>query len=158
MAVNFIDGETRVPGKCYHLSQSWHVGKRTMKFLLVKDTDCMGKCKSKSHTITLNKMRITWKNRKYHTMYFLWWIFCFISSHLSRHLLDICNLLDIERKLDLYKAMFYHNIPTYRDTNYVTEESLKIELMAGGLNWSQQQFAMEKMEPNSLGEVSLKQE
>jgi len=54
--------------------------------------------------------------------------------------------------------MFYHNIPTYRDTNYVTEESLKIELMAGGLNWSQQQFVMEKMEPNSLGEVSLKQE
>lgn len=80
---------------------------------------------------------------------------CFISSHLSRHLLDICNLLDIERKLDLYKAMFYQNIPTYRDTNYVTEESLKIELMAGGLNWSQQQFVMEKMEPNTLGEVSL---
>jgi hypothetical protein len=51
--------------------------------------------------------------------------------------------------------MFYHNIPTYSDTIYVTEESLKIELMAGGLNWSQQQFAMEKMEPNTLGEVSL---
>jgi hypothetical protein len=46
-------------------------------------------------------------------------------------------------------------LPTYRDTNYVTEESLKIELMAGGLNWSQQQFVMEKMEPNTLGEVSL---
>jgi len=56
MAVNFIDGETRVPGKCYHISQScW---KENYEILLVKDTDCMGKCKSKSHTITLNKMRI----------------------------------------------------------------------------------------------------
>ncbi|XP_052104237.1 zinc finger CCCH domain-containing protein 13-like [Mytilus californianus] len=74
---------------------------------------------------------------------------------LSRQLLEICNLLDIERKLDLYKAMFYTNVPTYRDSNYVTEESLKIELMAGGLNWSQQEYVMEKMEPNTFGEISF---
>ena len=31
MAVSFIDGETTV-GEWYHLSHSWHVGKKTMKF------------------------------------------------------------------------------------------------------------------------------
>lgn len=62
-------------------------------------------------------------------------------------------MADIERKMDLYKAMFYHNIPSYRDTNFITSESLKIEMIAGGLNWNQQDFVMEKMEPNKFGEV-----
>lgn len=87
------------------------------------------------------------------------WIYfhhiCFYNSELSKHLLDICNLGDVERKLELYKAMFYHNIPSYRDTNYVTSDSLKIELIAGGLNWKQQEFVMEKLEPSRYGEVSL---
>lgn len=76
-------------------------------------------------------------------------------SELSKHLLDICNLGDVERKLELYKAMFYHNIPSYRDTNYVTSDSLKIELIAGGLNWKQQEFVMEKLEPSRYGEVNI---
>ena len=79
--------------------------------------------------------------------------FHFQISELSKHLLDICNLADVERKLELYKAMFYQNIPSYRDTNFITSESLKIELIAGGLNWKQQDFIMEKMEPNVMGEV-----
>jgi hypothetical protein len=66
----------------------------------------------------------------------------------------MCNLADIERKLELYKAMFYHNIPSYRDTNYVTSDSLKIELIAGGLNFKQQEFVMKKLEPSRYGEVS----
>nr|XP_034317865.1 zinc finger CCCH domain-containing protein 13 isoform X1 [Crassostrea gigas] len=76
-------------------------------------------------------------------------------DELSKHLLDICNLGDVERKLELYKAMFYHNIPSYRDTNYVTSDSLKIELIAGGLNWKQQEFVMEKLEPSRYGEISF---
>lgn len=83
--------------------------------------------------------------------------FCFVNcSELSKHLLDMCNLADVERKLELYKSMFYHNIPSYRDTNYVTSDSLKIELIAGGLNWKQQEFVMKKLEPSRYGEVGKK--
>ncbi|XP_046353248.2 uncharacterized protein LOC124133067 [Haliotis rufescens] len=74
---------------------------------------------------------------------------------ISKHYLEICNLADIERKLDLYKAMFYHNVGSDRQTNFITSESLKIELIAGGLNWKQQEYIMEKMEPNSWGEISF---
>ncbi|XP_069142672.1 eukaryotic translation initiation factor 5B-like [Argopecten irradians] len=74
---------------------------------------------------------------------------------LSQHLLEICNMADIERKMELYKAMFYHNIPSYRNNNFITSESLKIEMMAGGLNWTQQDYVMEKMEPNKFGEISF---
>ena len=75
-------------------------------------------------------------------------------SSMSQRLLEICNLADIERKLDLYKAMFYHNTRSDRTSNFITSDSLKIELIAGGLNWKQQQFVLEKMEPNDWGEVS----
>ncbi|XP_060590100.1 uncharacterized protein LOC132745252 [Ruditapes philippinarum] len=74
---------------------------------------------------------------------------------LSQRLLEICNLADIERKLDLYKAMFYTNTESDRDANFITSESLKIELIAGGLNWKQQQYIMEKMEPNDFGDISF---
>ncbi|XP_050412886.2 trichohyalin [Patella vulgata] len=74
---------------------------------------------------------------------------------LSKHLMEICNLADIERKLNLYQAMFYHNIPSDRTTNFITSDSLKIELIAGGLNWQQQKYIMEKMEPNDWGEISF---
>lgn len=77
----------------------------------------------------------------------------FLHSSLSQKLLEICNLADIERKLDLYKNMFYTNTPSDRNGNFITSESLKIELIAGGLNWKQQQYIMEKMEPNDFGEV-----
>jgi hypothetical protein len=76
-------------------------------------------------------------------------------STLSQRLLEICNLADIERKLDLYKAMFYTNTESDRDANFITSESLKIELIAGGLNWKQQQYIMEKMEPNDFGDVRI---
>lgn len=67
--------------------------------------------------------------------------------------MEICNLADIDRKLDLYKAMFYHNTQSDRDSNFITMESLKIELIAGGLNLKQQAYILEKMEPNNFGEV-----
>ena len=50
--------------------------------------------------------------------------------------------------------MFYHNTESDRSSNFITSESLKIELIAGGLNWKQQQYIMEKMEPNDWGDVS----
>lgn len=65
----------------------------------------------------------------------------------------MCQLADLERKLDLYKAIFYHNIPSYIDSNFITSDSLKIELMAGGLNWNQQKYVMERMQPNKFGDV-----
>ncbi|CAG2254687.1 unnamed protein product [Mytilus edulis] len=74
---------------------------------------------------------------------------------LSKHLLEICNLLDIERKMDLYKAMFYCNVESERDNNFIKAESLRIELIAGGLNWKQQEFIMERLQPNSFFEVSF---
>ncbi|KAL4226193.1 hypothetical protein ACF0H5_014179 [Mactra antiquata] len=74
---------------------------------------------------------------------------------LSQKLLEICNLADIERKLDLYKSMFYTNTPSDRNGNFITSDSLKIELIAGGLNWKQQQYIMQKMEPNDFGEISF---
>ena len=51
--------------------------------------------------------------------------------------------------------MFYHNTRSDKSTNFITTDSLKIELIAGGLNWKQQQYILEKMEPNNWGEVSL---
>ncbi|XP_070192116.1 uncharacterized protein [Littorina saxatilis] len=75
---------------------------------------------------------------------------------LSKHLLEICNLLDIERKMDLYKSMFYCNVNSdRRDVNYIKADSLRIELIAGGLNWKQQQHIMERLKPNYFNEISF---
>ncbi|XP_059175867.1 uncharacterized protein LOC131955682 [Physella acuta] len=74
---------------------------------------------------------------------------------LSKHLLEICDLLDIERKMTLYKAMFYTNVNSDRDPNFIKADSLKIELIAGGLNWKQQEFIMEKLQPNYYNEISF---
>merc|ERR1719210_1854035 len=76
-------------------------------------------------------------------------------DNLSKHLLEICNLADIERKLALYRDMFYQNIRSGLDPNYITAESLKIELIAGGLSWLQQQYVMEKMELTICNEISF---
>lgn len=76
-----------------------------------------------------------------------------VSSPLSKHLLEICNLLDIERKMDLYKSMFYCNVSSDRDSNFIKADSLKIELIAGGLNWKQQQYIMQRLQPNFFNEV-----
>ncbi|XP_050412857.2 uncharacterized protein LOC126827500 isoform X2 [Patella vulgata] len=74
---------------------------------------------------------------------------------LSKHLLEICDLLDIQRKMDLYREMFYCNANSDRDPNYIKCESLRIELMAGGLNWKQQQFIMDRLQPNNFNEISF---
>lgn len=73
----------------------------------------------------------------------------------SKDLLEITNLIDIERKLALYRAMFYCNVSSDRDPNYIKAESLRIELMAGGINWQQQEFIMKKLEPNEFLEISF---
>ncbi|XP_055882530.1 uncharacterized protein LOC106061672 isoform X1 [Biomphalaria glabrata] len=73
----------------------------------------------------------------------------------SKHLLEICDLLDIERKMTLYKAMFYTNVKADRDPNFIKADSLKIELIAGGLNWKQQEFIIEKLQPNYYNEISF---
>ncbi|XP_074645814.1 uncharacterized protein LOC141902071 [Tubulanus polymorphus] len=72
-----------------------------------------------------------------------------------KHLIEIANLMDIERKVDLYKAMFYCNQSSDRDANFITSESLRIELMAGGLSWKQQEYIMDKMQPNNFREISF---
>lgn len=78
-------------------------------------------------------------------------------SPVSKHLLEICDLIDIQRKMELYKSMFYCNIGSDTDTNYIKADSLRIELIAGGLNWKQQEFIMERLQPNIFMEVSTNQ-
>ena len=79
----------------------------------------------------------------------------FLFSPVSKHLLEICDLIDIQRKMELYKSMFYCNTGSDRDTNYIKSESLRIELIAGGLNWKQQEFIMERLQPNLFMEVCV---
>lgn len=76
-----------------------------------------------------------------------------LDSYLSKHLLEICDLMDIERKMDLYKAMFYCNVSSDRDANFIKADSLRIELIAGGLNWKQQEYIMDRLQPNHFNEV-----
>lgn len=57
--------------------------------------------------------------------------------------------------MDLYKAMFYCNIESDRDINFIKAESLKIELIAGGLNWKQQEHVMSRLKPNYWMEVGI---
>lgn len=80
--------------------------------------------------------------------------FPFCHSEHCKKLIEICELTDIERKLELYRSMFYCNIPGDRNANYIKAESLKIELMAGGLNWDQQDYIMDRMAVNEWREVS----
>lgn len=84
-------------------------------------------------------------------------VFVANCSPVSKHLLEICDLIDIQRKMELYKSMFYCNIGSDTDTNYIKADSLRIELIAGGLNWKQQEFIMERLQPNIFMEVSTNQ-
>ena len=77
----------------------------------------------------------------------------YCSKHCKK-LIEISELSDIERKLSLYKSMFYCNVPSDHDPNYIQMDSLKIELMAGGLNWKQQEYTMSKFCPSEWDEVS----
>ncbi|ELT92842.1 hypothetical protein CAPTEDRAFT_224063 [Capitella teleta] len=72
-----------------------------------------------------------------------------------KKLLEVCELTDIERKIELYRAMFYCNVPGDQNANYIKAESLRIELMAGGLNWDQQEYIMERMAVNDWREISF---
>lgn len=56
--------------------------------------------------------------------------------------------------MDLYRGMFYCNAESERDANFIKSESLQIELIAGGLNWKQQSYIMERLKPNIMSEVS----
>lgn len=49
--------------------------------------------------------------------------------------------------------MFYCNTESDRDSNFIKAESLRIELIAGGLNWKQQEFIMDRLQPNAFFEV-----
>lgn len=51
--------------------------------------------------------------------------------------------------------MFYQNVQSDRDSNYITAESLLIELIAGGLSKDQQNFIMDRMLPNNFREISF---
>jgi len=83
-----------------------------------------------------------------------WFYFTLLfSSPLTKYLLEISDLLDIQRKMDLYRSMFYCNTESDRDSNFIKAESLRIELIAGGLNWKQQDFIMDRLQPNSFLEV-----
>lgn len=74
---------------------------------------------------------------------------------ISKHLLEICDLLDIQRKMGLYKAMFYCNVESDRTSNFIKADSLRIELIAGGLNWKQQEHVMARLHPNVYNEISF---
>lgn len=58
-------------------------------------------------------------------------------SLVSKYLLEICDLIDIQRKMEFYKFMFYCNIGFDMDINYIKVDLLRIELIVGGLNWKQ---------------------
>ena len=55
----------------------------------------------------------------------------------------------------LYKAMFYCCSDGDTHPNYIKLNNLRIELMAGGLNWEQQDYVIDKMNPNEYREVRL---
>lgn len=70
------------------------------------------------------------------------------------NLIRLANLTDIERKMALYKNIFYCSGDGDTHPNYIKVDNLKIELMAGGLNWQQQDYLIEKLNPNAYREVS----
>ena len=78
---------------------------------------------------------------------------CHGSQH-CKHLLRIANLTDIERKMQLYKNIFYCSSTDDTTPNFIKVENLRIELMAGGLTWEQQDYVIQKLKPNEYREVS----
>ena len=71
-----------------------------------------------------------------------------------KHLLAIANLTDIERKMDLYKKIFYCSASDDASPNFIKVEDLRIDLMAGGLTWKQQDYVVEKLNPNEFRQVT----
>lgn len=76
----------------------------------------------------------------------------YFSAH-CKHLLRIANLTDIERKMALYKSIFYCGSGDDTTPNFIKVENLRIELMAGGLTWEQQDYVIDKLNPNEYREV-----
>lgn len=56
----------------------------------------------------------------------------------------------------LYKSIFYCCGDGDTHPNHIRIDNLKIELMAGGLSWEQQDYVIDKMNPNEYREVSCK--
>ena len=79
----------------------------------------------------------------------------FRHSQYCRELLRIANLTDIERKMGLYKSMFYTSSGDDTTPNFIKVDALQIDLMAGGLSWDQQAYVIKKLEPNEYREVSM---
>ncbi|XP_019633544.1 PREDICTED: uncharacterized protein LOC109476969 [Branchiostoma belcheri] len=73
----------------------------------------------------------------------------------ERYWMELTNLMDIERKMALYKAMFYCNVNSDRSANYIKADSLRIELIAGGLNRYQEEYIMSRIQINEYREVSF---
>ncbi|XP_072051146.1 uncharacterized protein [Amphiura filiformis] len=74
----------------------------------------------------------------------------------GKYLVDQSDLMDIERKMTLYKAMFYCNInASEHGANHVSAESIRIELLAGGLNREQERYVMSRMNVNENSEISF---
>ena len=59
----------------------------------------------------------------------------------------------MERKIGLYRNMFYWNTCSDRSKNYIKATALRIELIAGGLSRVQEDYVMEKIEQNIYREV-----
>ncbi|XP_071490763.1 uncharacterized protein [Diadema antillarum] len=75
---------------------------------------------------------------------------------LGQELLDHSDLLDIQRKMDLYSSMFYcSGTNGDRNDNFINKESLRIELKAGGLNRTQEDYVIEKMNADEHNKISF---
>lgn len=73
----------------------------------------------------------------------------------TRQWIEINDLVDMERKIGLYRNMFYWNTCSDRSKNYIKATALRIELIAGGLSRVQEDYVMEKIEQNIYREVSF---
>uniref|UniRef100_H2Y9S6 Uncharacterized protein n=1 Tax=Ciona savignyi TaxID=51511 RepID=H2Y9S6_CIOSA len=81
--------------------------------------------------------------------------FLSIIDDQTRQWMEVNDLADMERKIALYRSMFYWNTSSDRSSNYIKVTSLRIELIAGGLNRDQEEYVIAKIEPNRFREVSF---
>ncbi|XP_078487694.1 uncharacterized protein LOC100179464 [Ciona intestinalis] len=81
--------------------------------------------------------------------------FLSIVDDQTRQWMEINDLADMERKIALYRAMFYWNTSSDRSSNYIKVTSLRIELIAGGLSRAQEDYVINRIEPNPYREVSF---
>ncbi|OAF66490.1 hypothetical protein A3Q56_05779 [Intoshia linei] len=72
-----------------------------------------------------------------------------------KKLLEISDTVDIQRKMVLYRSLFYCNLEYQTDKNYISSQILKIELIAGGLNYDQQKYVINRLTQNIYNEISF---